>query len=68
MAEVCEVRVHTCMCVNVCLIIMGVGAEHFLRGKCGKREISKRLVASFPGVILFLTIDQRVCATMKSSE
>lgn len=41
--ELCEV------CVNMCNIIMGVGAEHFLRGNCGNRDITKRLIASFPG-------------------
>lgn len=37
------------VCLNVSNIIMGVSAEHFLRGKCGNGDITKRLIASFPG-------------------
>lgn len=67
---------HACICVNVSIILKGVGAEHFLGGNCGNRDITKRLIASIPGGAggggggaLFLAIDQtQVVATMSMSE
>lgn len=62
--ELCEV------CVNMCNIIMGVGAEHFLRGNCGNRDITKKAHCLIPWRgKLFLAIDQtQVSATMRTND
>lgn len=51
------------MGVNACIIIVGVSLlPHFLGGKCGNRDIMKRLIASFPGVAnSFFAIDPSPC-------
>lgn len=58
------------VCVSVCIILKGVGAEHFLRGNCGNRDITKRPIASFPmGGEVFLAINKnQILATMTTSE
>lgn len=59
---------------RVWIVIMGGGAEHFLRGNCGNRDITKSLFASLPGWWrgggqLFLAIDQtQVIAMMTISD
>lgn len=33
---------HVCVCVNVCIVLRGVAAEHFLGGSCATQILRKK--------------------------